>query len=331
MKELKILVIGYGSIGKRHIRNLSKIGNKQISICTRNDDALKLKNKDIKIFKTVNDAVIEEFDIVVICNETSFHVETALKFAEKGCHIFIEKPISDSLEGISKLSKIAKQKKIITMIGCNMRFLPGIKLMKKLIDEESIGRIFSVLVENGSYMPDWHPWEDYKKSYAGSRRLGGGVVLTQIHEYDYLFWFFGKVHEVYAINEKFSDLKIDVEDLSASLLKFKKKIIAEVHLDYFQKPNYRTCKIIGTKGQIKWNWENEHVEIYDYKKKKWITKNYREKFDRNEMYVDEMKYFLKCVKTKKNPMNSINDARIVQEIALAVKKSSDKKIKMVLD
>tara|TARA_Y100000590_G_scaffold115951_1_gene132318 strand:+ start:9108 stop:10103 length:996 start_codon:yes stop_codon:yes gene_type:complete len=331
MKNLKILVIGYGSIGKRHVKNLLKINNNQISICTHNNDALKLKNKNVKIFKTVSDAVKEEFDLVVICNETSLHVKTALKFAEKGCHIFFEKPISDSLEEIPKLKKLIKQKKIISMVGCNMRFLPGIKLMKKLIEKESIGRIFSVLVENGSYMPDWHPWEDYKRSYAGRKKLGGGVVLTQIHEYDYLFWFFGKVDEVYAINGKFSDLKIDVEDLSASLLKFKKKIIAEVHLDYFQKPSQRSCKIIGTKGQIKWQWENDRVEIFNYKTKKLTTKNLKKKFDRNQMYVNEMKYFLKCIKTKKIPMNSITEALKIQEVALAIKKSSEKKIMISLD
>ena len=294
-------------------------------------EVLKIKKKNIRIFKTINESLKENFDVVVICNETSLHVKTAIKFAQKGCHIFFEKPISDSLDDIPKLKKIVRQKKIITMVGCNMRFQPGIKLIKKFIEKETVGRVFSVLVENGSYMPDWHPWEDYKKSYASRKKLGGGVVLTQIHEYDYLFWFFGKVDEVYAINQKLSDLKIDVEDFSASLLKFKKKIIAEVHLDYFQKPSHRTCKIIGTKGQIKWNWENDHVEVYNYKIKKWTTKHIRKNFDRNNMYIDEMKYFLKCVKRKEIPMNSITDALKIQEVALAIKKSSDKKIKITLD
>jgi len=329
--NLKILIIGYGSIGKRHTKNLLKMKNYQISICTKNNEVQKLKKKDVKIFKTVNDTLKENFDVVVICNETSLHVKTAIKFAQKDCHIFLEKPISDSLDGISKLKKIIKQKKLITMVGCNMRFQPGIKLVKKIIEKETVGRVFSVLVENGSYMPDWHPWEDYKRSYAARKKLGGGVVLTQIHEYDYLFWFFGKVDEVYAMNQKLSDLKIDVEDFSTSLLKFKKKIIAEVHLDYFQKPSHRTCKIIGTKGQIKWKWDNDHVEIYNYKTKKWLTKNFVKKFDRNKMYVDEMKYFLKCVKRKEIPMNSLNDALKIQKVALAIKKSSDKKIRITLD
>ena len=329
--NLRVLIIGYGSIGKRHTENLLRMKKIEISICSKNNQALKLKNKNVKVFRTINEACKEIFDVVLICNETSLHVTTAIKFAEKGSHIFFEKPISDSLKNIPKLKNIIKQKKLITMVGCNMRFHPGIKLMKKLLEKESIGRVFSVRVENGSYMPDWHPWENYQKNYASRKKLGGGVVLTQIHEFDYLFWFFGKVDEVFSINQKLSDLKIDVEDFSASLLKFKKKIIAEIHLDYFQRPSHRTCKIIGTKGEIRWNWENNHVQIFNYKTKKWTTKNFKVKFDRNQMYVDEINYFLKCVQKKKTPMNSIDEALKIQDVVLAIKKSSDKKMRIRLN
>ena len=171
-------------------------------------------------------------------------------------------------------------------------------------------------------MPDWHPWENYRISYASSMRLGGGVVLTQIHEIDYLYWFFGKVFEVYGLTGKLSDLEIDVEDYAVCLLKFKNKIIAEIHLDYFQKPSVRNCKIIGRKGQIRWDWENNHVQIFKNKDKKWVTKNFEKKFDKNKMYVDELEYFFNCVKRKKTPMNSIIDRLEPQKIALAIKESS---------
>jgi predicted dehydrogenase len=259
---------------------------------------------------------------VIICNETSLHVKTAIKFANKGCHIFLEKPISNSLKDVPPLIKIIKNKKLISMIGCNMRFHSGIKLMKQLIDKKEIGRIISVYAENGSFMPDWHPWENYRISYASSMRLGGGVVLTQIHEIDYLYWFFGKVFEVYGLTGKLSDLEIDVEDYAVCLLKFKNKIIAEIHLDYFQKPSVRNCKIIGRKGQIRWDWENNHVQIFKNKDKKWVTKNFEKKFDKNKMYVDELEYFFNCVKRKKTPMNSIIDGLEPQKIALAIKESS---------
>ena len=270
---MKILVVGYGSIGKRHVKNLSSLNQTQVSVCSKNKETWKLEKKGIKTFTTIEQALKEKHDVAIICNETSLHIKTAIKLADNGYHIFLEKPISNSLKNIPALIKIIKRKKLITMVGCNMRFHHGIKLMKSLIDKNEIGRILSVTVENGSFMPDWHPWEDYQISYASQKKLGGGVVLTQIHEIDYLYWFFGKVDDIYSFTEKLTDLQIDVEDYSGSLLKFKNKIIAELHLDYFQKPSVRSCKIIGTKGQITWNWENNHVQIFKNKDKKWVTKN----------------------------------------------------------
>ena len=319
---MKTLVVGYGSIGKRHVKNLMGFNQTQVSVCSKNKEVLQLGKKGIKIFTTIEQALKEKHDVAVICNETSLHVKTAIKFANKGCHIFLEKPISNSLKDIPPLIKIIKNKKLITMIGCNMRFHSGIKLMRQLIDKKEIGEIISVYAENGSFMPDWHPWENYRISYASSMRLGGGVVLTQIHEIDYLYWFFGKVFEVYGLTGKLSDLEIDVEDYAVCLLKFKNKIIAEIHLDYFQKPSVRNCKIIGKKGQIRWNWENNHVQIFKNKDKKWVTKNFEKKFDKNKMYVDELEYFFNCVKRKKTPMNSIIDGLEPQKIALAIKESS---------
>lgn len=319
---MKILVIGYGSIGKRHVKNLISLEKNEIIICTKNKEALKLEKNGIKIFSTLNKAIKENPEISIICNETSFHVDTAIKLAENNCHLFIEKPLSNSLKNINKLQKIIQKKKLISMIGCNMRFHDGIKSIKKLIDKNEIGRIFSVTVENGSYMPDWHPWEDYRTSYASKKNLGGGVVLTQIHEIDYLYWFFGKLNEVFSFSEKLSDLELNVEDYSGSLLKFKNKIIAQMHLDYFQKPNVRNCKIIGTKGKIIWNYENNHLQIFKNKKNKFLTLHIDKKFDRNKMYVEELKYFLKCTNKNEVPMNNISEAIEVQKIAMAIKKSS---------
>lgn len=327
---LKILVIGFGSIGKRHTNNLISLGIKNILIFSKNKEALKLENQGIKIFTSLNKALKEKPDVSIICNETSLHVKTAIKLAENNSHLFIEKPLSNSLKNIPELVKIIEKKKLISMVGCNMRFHDGIKLIKKLIDKKEIGRIFSISAENGSYMPDWHPWEDYRNSYASRKKLGGGVILTQIHELDYLCWIFGKVTEVFSFSEKLSDLQLDVEDYSTSLLKFENKIIAEIHLDYFQKPSVRNCKIIGTKGKIIWNWENNHLQVFKNKENKFSTRHLDKKFDRNTMYVQELQYFLNCVKNTKIPINSVIDSFEIQKIVSAIKNSSNSGKKITL-
>lgn len=294
----------------------------EILVCTKNKEANILKKNGIKIFKSLTESLKEKPDVGIICNETSFHVKTAIKLAKHNCHLFIEKPLSHSLKDIKTLLNLIRKKKLITMIGCDMRFHKCITEMKKIIDHGNLGKIISVRAENGSYLPSWHPWEDYRTSFASKKNLGGGVVLTLIHEIDYLYWFFGRVDEVSAITGKFSDLEISVEDFASILLRFQKNIVAEVHLDYFQQPEFRNCKIIGTKGIIYWDSNSNEVHQYSNSKKKWITKFKYKNFQRNKQFVSELQYFLNCIKNKKQTINPINDGVITLKISLAVKKSS---------
>jgi predicted dehydrogenase len=319
---LKILVVGYGSIGKRHVRNLIKIKHVEILVCTKNKEADILKKNGIKIFKSLAESLKEKPDIGIICNETSLHVKTAIKLAKQDCHLFIEKALSDSLKNTDTLLNLIKKKKLITIVGCDMRFHKCIQEIKKIIEHGDLGKIISVRVENGSYLPDWHTYEDYRDSFASKKKLGGGVVLTLIHEVDYLYWFFGKVNEVSAITGKFSDLEISVEDFAAILLRFQKNIIAEVHLDYFQQPEFRNCKIIGTKGIIYWDSNSNEVRQYKNSKKKWITKLKDKNFQRNNQFVYELEHFLNCIKNHKQTINPIEDGINTLKISLAVKKSS---------
>ena len=315
-------MVGYGSIGKRHVQNLLNMKHIEILVCTKNKEANTLKKNGVKIFKSISESLKETPDIGIICNETSLHVKTAIQLAKQNCHLFIEKPISHSLTNVNTLVNLIKKKNLITMIGCDMRFHKCINKIKKIIEDGDLGKILSVRVENGSYMPAWHPWEDYRIGYASKKNLGGGVVLTLIHEIDYLYWFFGRVDEVSAITDHVSNLEISVEDLATILLRFKKNIIAEVHLDYFQQPESRNCKIIGTKGSVFWDSNSNEVRLYNNLKKKWISKFKYKNFQRNKQFTDELQYFLNCVKNKKQTINSIEDGLIPLKISLAAKKSS---------
>jgi|TARA_B110000014_G_scaffold259961_1_gene248733 predicted dehydrogenase len=326
MKQcLKILVVGYGSIGKRHVNNLLLISNIEVIICThRNDIDSELKSK-CKIFESLNDCLNEKPVAAIISNVTSLHIQTALKLASAGLHLFIEKPLSHNLENIQKLSNIVHEKKLITFMGFNLRFHNCIKKIKELLENNEIGKIISVYSESGSYLPDWHPNENYRDSYASKENLGGGVVLTCIHEIDYLHWFFGEVKELFAITGKFSDLKIEVDDLASIIMRFSNNIIAELHLDFFQKPDFRCCKIIGTNGTIYWDSVDNIVKLYDVKLKKWIEKISIINYQRNDMYVDEIKYFLDCISKNENTNNDIDGGISTLNIALDIIESSKSK------
>ena len=281
-----------------------------------------LKTKKCFIVKSIKSAISHNPDFAIIANETNIHVKFAKILSKAGIHLFIEKPLSDSIRGINELSQTTYEKKLVTFMGFNFRFHPGIKIIKKLITEKKIGKIISVLVENSSYLPDWHPNENYTKSYSARKELGGGVVLTSIHELDYLYWFFGDVKKIVSITEKISNLKINVDDLSSSLLLFKNNFISELHLDYFQHFPFRSCKIIGEKGIIYWDTEINCVKIFNPKTKRWKKEFSLINYNFDSTYKEELKYFLNCLKNNNQSMNSVEDGFVVLQIALAILRSS---------
>ena len=229
------------------------------------------------------------------------------------------------MENIDKLSEIVQKKKINVMVGCNFRFHECLKKIKELLDENVIGNVISVKVECGSYLPDWHPNEDYRNGYAAQKELGGGVVLTCIHEIDYLHWFLGQVDHVVSFSGKHSDLELNVDDLSTALLKFKKNIIAEIHLDFFQRKEFRSCKIIGKKGTIYWDSDSNLVKLFDINENKWIEILKISNYDRNQMFMKELEYYLDCINHNKEPMNTVIESKEVLKIALGIIESSKTK------
>jgi predicted dehydrogenase len=332
-----VLVIGYGSIGRRHVFNILKNTNFKIIIISKRNKIIKNDFKQIsqnildnrlEISNSLEKSFLQNPKIAFISNETSKHISVGIKLAKKGIDIFIEKPLSNSLHDIKEFEKIIINKKLISMVGCNFRFFPPFKEIRKLVDKKIMGQIYSIQLENNSYLPDWHPYENYEKGYAANKNLGGGVTLTQIHELDYLCWVFGLPIEVTTIVDKISSLKIDVDDISESILKFANSSIAKIHLDFIQRPFYKSCKIIGSKGIISWNSDENEIKLFDSKKQKWnkhkILNNYKLSNEKiNQMYVDELLYFLNCVKKRNQPMNNLSEARTILNVALSMKKSSN--------
>ena len=324
---MKAVIVGYGSIGKRHCKNLLKIKNIEVFVVTKQRN-IELPSKKFKIFNSLDDCLKLNPDMGFITNESNLHIKTAIKLAKAGCDLFIEKPLSHNSVGLKQLSKIVSEKKLITLMGCNFRFLPCLKKVKDLISSNKIGRILSLQSEHGSYLPDWHPNENYRKSYAAQKKLGGGIVLTSIHEIDYLYWIFGDVTEVFSVTGKYSDLEMTADDLSTTILKFKKNFIGELHLDHFQSSMTRNCRIVGTKGIITCDLTKNSVNLFNKKTKKWIKILDMKKSDLNLSYINEIKHFVDCSKKRKKTINNLNEGIKVLTIALTVLKSS-KNMKMV--
>lgn len=320
---MKILVVGCGSIGQRHLRNLAQIGAGALSAFDIDQARLREVGSafpKIETHERLESAFRTKPDVVFVTVPTALHVRYALAAAERGCHLFIEKPLSNNTDGVRALIRTAARKRLTTMVGCNMRFYWAIQTIQRLLAQSRIGKIYSARVEAGQYLPDWHPKEDYRKLYSANQRLGGGVILDAIHEIDYCRWFFGKVSKIEGMYGRLGGLDIDTEDVAEMLLKFDRGPLVSIHLDYLYRDYLRRCLIMGENGTISWDLQEHVVKLSKAHQKKPTLFREPPRYSMNQMYVDEVRYFLGCVKNRTQTFNGVAEAFQTLDVALSLKR-----------
>ena len=318
------LVIGCGSIGRRHTANLVSLGAHNVTIFDPATERQKRLASELSLdaVHSLDEAWERKPDVVIVAVPTSLHLALALEAARRGCHLFIEKPLSDRLDNIDGLLEMVRTRELVTLVGCNMRWHPGLSMVKELVSEETVGRVIAARVEVGQYLPDWHPWEDYRQGYSARKDLGGGVILDAIHEIDYVRWLLGEVAVVTCVAGKYSRLEIETEDVAAMLLRFENGAVGEIHLDYVQRAYSRTCQIIAEEGTIHWDYTAGMVRWYLARDKSWHFFANPRGWTPNDMYLDEMRHFLSCLRGTEHPMLNVFDAARVLKVALAAKRSA---------
>jgi glutamate-1-semialdehyde 2,1-aminomutase/spore coat polysaccharide biosynthesis protein SpsF len=336
----RALVVGCGSIGRRHARNLKALGLQHIGFCDSSPEALKYCREELQgeTFSDYGEA-LEKFkpEIVLICTPPVCHVEQALTALQARAHVFIEKPLSHESSGIEALIAEARHRDRIVQIGYNMRFHPGLKILKELIDSGKIGRVLWLNVEAGQYLPDWRPWQHYRESYSARQELGGGIILDGSHELDYICWLMGRPTEVTCRAEHLSSLEVDVEDSAWIYLTFPERRRAELHLDFVQRAYTRRCKVVGETGTALWDFNVQEVRWFSAEKfsaEKFSTEKLSAEqpgwssipyaFETNDMYVAEMVHFLQSLGSGTGPMIDLEQGRDVILVVEAAKKSSEK-------
>lgn len=313
---MKFVIAGLGSIGSRHLRNLISLGERDIILYRSNLSTF--SNDELKEFPVETNfdlALDHKPDAVIISNPTSLHLNIAIPAVEAGCHILLEKPISHSLERINDL-KLAMQKsgsKIL--VGFQYRFHPTLNIAASLLARGEIGNPVSVRSHWGEYLPGWHPWEDFHKSYSARAELGGGVVLTLCHPFDYLSWLLGKPKIIWAETSNKGELGINVEDLAEILLRFPNEVLGSIHLDYIQKPASHNFEIIGTGGTLRWDNNTGILSIYKHNTLEWVYYSPPEGFERNWMFKDEMRHFISLIGSDILPLCTLDDGITALEIA----------------
>jgi predicted dehydrogenase len=321
---MNFLIIGGGSIGKRHLKNLLSL-KETAAVCEPIKDRAKAIADEYRVqtFLKLENALKNRFDAALITNPNIYHLTSAIEAAKAGCHLFIEKPLSHSLKGVDGLIKLVVKKKLKTLLGCNWKFYPSFKQMKALVDKKAIGKIMSFTIIAGQYLPDWHPWEDYRKGYSANRSLGGGVLLDS-HELDYLQWFLGPIKKLASFTGKYSDLEIDTEDIAEMIVELKGKVVGNVHVDYIQHPYRKIYFFYGEKGAMEWSFREKKISMYLADKKEWQFFNEDPGYDINGMYLEEMRHFINVVKGEERSLTDIYKARQILEVIEAAKRSSGK-------
>jgi len=331
----RFLIAGLGSIGRRHFRNLIALGEKDIVLlrshrATLPDDEL----AGYPVETDIHTALAKHKPhAVIVANPTALHLDIALPAAEAGCHILLEKPVSDSLDRLDTLQRTAQKSGSKILVGFQFRYHPTLNKARELIQAGALGQVLTVHAHWGEYLPQWHPWEDYRQSYAARADLGGGVIRTLTHPLDYLRYLLGEVIALWSFNGHISPLELDVEDVAEIGLRFSNGAIGGVHLNYIQRPPRHTLEIVGTQGTLRWDNADGLLHVYratlpfgsfaDPAPAPVIeTFSPPPGFERNHLFMAQMEHFLQVVRGQAEPRCTLQDGIRALELALAALKSS---------
>jgi predicted dehydrogenase len=234
----------------------------------------------------------------------------------------MEKPISHSLERVDQLAAELQRSGAKLAVGFQFRFHPGLAQVKAWLAQGKIGRAYSFRAHWGEYLPNWHPWEDYRQGYAARPDLGGGVVLTLTHPLDYLRWLFGEAESLWAYAGTLGELGIAVTDSAEIGLKFQNGPAGTVHLDYLQRLPAHTLEIGGTQGLIRWDNASGNASLFQAETGAWEEYRVPEGFDRNWLFLDELRNFIAAARGQAEPLCTLDDGAWALRLALAAHQSA---------
>lgn len=304
---MKVCFVGIGSIGKRHVKNLSSIcrqdGKKlEIHVLRSSTNPIPQELDGLiqnEIFSYEN--LDKNYDAIFITNPTNMHYATIEALKNHSTNFFVEKPLFESIDKNIESMKLPVENRYY--IACPLRFTNVLSEASKIVKNECI---FSVRAISSSYLPDWRPNVDYTKVYSASKEQGGGVCIDLIHEWDYLTSLFGFPDKIKMLSGKYSNLKITSEDLAVYIAEYPDKLV-EVHLDYFGRKSVRYAEFFTNEGTYKFDIFNSRVFINDT-----IINEYKE--DPNEKYIKEMNYFLDLMNGKAENINNIQNSMKVLKL-----------------
>ncbi|MHA1482921.1 MAG: Gfo/Idh/MocA family protein [Candidatus Heimdallarchaeaceae archaeon] len=297
---MKFLVIGLGSMGKRRIRILQHLGEKDIIGFDLKEERRKEAQEKygITTFESIEKAMIQNPDIFIISTSPDHHIEYELLAAKNDKHFFCEAGIFT--QGLEELIDICKSKNIVAAPGVRFWFEESVRKIKELVNNGKVGKVVAFTYHMGQYLPDWHPWEDISECYVSQRETSATREMIP-YELGWLCWIFGDIEKISCLKGKISSLEADIDDVCQLIFQFKNKIIGHILIDVISRVPTRSLRIVGEKGTIEWDWMKGIVRLYDPGKKDWIIFKEKEGIKeegyivKEDEYIEEMKNFLNAI------------------------------------
>ncbi len=311
---MNILVIGYGSAGRRHVNNLLKLRQTdQIIVCSNHlgsfqNDTEKEKLKLVRSLEELTSVMSKErqFDFAIIANETYKHIDTANILLNWCVNLFIEKPLSHSVRDAISFNKMAKNKNVKIFIAYNFRFLGALQYIKDRLCSGIIGSLYFGEIDVGQYLPSWRPLCDYRESYSARKEQGGGAALDMSHEIDYMRYLFGDPVSWKVMKSKVSDLAINSEDIFKGIYLFSSGFLCSVHTDYIRHDNKRKLKIVGSKGSLECDFIEKYIKIKENNGNISLIEDVN-MFDVDESYRSELNHFITCIEKDETPQITLHE------------------------
>ena len=317
-----ILICGLGSIGRRHLRHFRSLGVSRIDAYRTGNATLPDKDQmppDF-VFSELSEALAQQPSAVIIANPTVLHSQTALAAAQAGCHLLIEKPLTDDLQSCSELLHEVRSRKLIASIAQNLRFHPSLMTIRKWVQcGNPLGEVLTARAHCGAYLPDWHPWEDYRNSYAAKTDLGGGAALTNIHEIDYILWMMGPAEDYFSVRMGKQPLQTKVDEATAIVIKHRSGAISTITLSLAQRPPSRTLDLSFTKGTLTLDLLSGKWTAHDVDGKVIAQSCPPEDFTIDCTYRDQAARFLQSVRGDCGPATTLEEGVAAVRIALSAK------------
>lgn len=323
--SLRILVVGTGSIGSRHIKNLTELSDIEIVAHDIDPESVDQIGAEygVEITTDLDATLTPDIDCVFVCTPPVSHLEIAHAALDVGADVFIEKPLSHDLDGTDEFVERARNSDQTVFVACNMRFHPPVVQIQEWLDAGEIGPLQFFRLRYGNDLRNWRS-TDYRDSYSANAAEGGGIILDVIHELDIALHWMRDVEYVSSTVAQVSDLEIDIEDTAEIILEGD-RMMAEVHLDCIRPERARTYELIGRDGMIRWeargkNPEQSTLTLHRRDSSPEMTEEFE--LTLNEQYVDEIEHFLNCVRGTEEATMDAHRGLDVLKLAYAAKESS---------